>query len=44
LEIKTALQGVPIAGTADTLDQAKAEFRKSLYAMIAAGAAKFRLV
>jgi len=36
------VEGVPIVGNADTLDQAKAEFRKSFDAMLAAGVVKFR--
>jgi hypothetical protein len=37
IHVKRIVEGVPIAGTADTLDEAKTAFRKSFDRMIAAG-------
>jgi hypothetical protein len=38
--VKRAVDGVPIAGHSETLEQAKAQFRKSFDAMIVAGVVK----
>ena len=37
IHVKRIVEGVPIAGIANTLDEAKAAFRKSFDRMIAAG-------